>query len=1458
MYPDGSYEGAIRKADHLKKKEVNIMLKKESKPRMLCKLSRKATAVAVSLSMLLTMAYHPITAAAVSPSWQDSGNVATGYEGGSGTADDPYQIATAGQLAYLAKKVNSSSVNTCAGLYFVQTENIDLSGKEWTPIGMLNISCMFCGNFNGEGYSITGLTINTNLSDYNYYGLFGDARNAEIENVNLSNLDITVSGNTDTWSIYIGGLAGNLSGSAKNCHISGTIDTRNSANLYVGGLVGHNSASVIGCSSSCTILSSQMASSGSQVGGIVGQNDDVIKNCFATGSITGDKSGVVGGIAGNNLSSSTIENSYTNCAVSTALYVGGIVGANAGSVTKCYAVGSVSDSTNSFLGGIAGNNGGTVLASYYNSGNAPHGQGNTGGSDPEVSMAASDMQTQSFVDTLNLNSGSGDYPWAMDSGTPQVNSGYPVLITQNIDAALSGLSVGTGSLSPAFSSAVTTYFETETAAVTSVSITPTVRDTGKATVTVNGAAVTSGSATRVAVTPGVENDIRVTVSAENNSITRTYLIKVKDGPDIDATLSGLTLSCGSLSPAFSAAATSYDATIPSGMGSITVSPTVHDTGRATVTVNGAPVASGSASSEISLISGAPVTISVAVTAEDGTTSKTYTIHATETPADATLDCLEVSSGTLSPQFRRLTTSYTLTMPSTATGVTVTPTAADDAASIKVNGTAVASGDASDTIGLTPGTATDITVAVKGSDGIVSNSYVLHVRWALPNWQDTENVATGYHGGDGSSGNPFQIATAGQLAYLAQQACAGTDYTNKYFVLTNDISLSAYQWTPIQEFGGTFDGAGHKITGLAIGTADSPDSSDMVGLFGTTGETSSIKDVNVEVIINSDSDDMVGSLIGASCGSVTGCSASGIVNMSGRNGGVGGLLGENDGNVVDCSAAVSVTGGIGSSAAGLIACSSGTVSGSYSTGNVVGGDDSIVGGLVGYNCGGIMNSWSSCNAQAGNNSRYCSVAGGLVGASDHTTSVTNCYATGNVRACDVSNGYAAAGGLLGYVTDTSSITNCYATGNTTIGTTSPSASAGGLIGRNDSSDCTVSNCYWNINAEQTANGTAISQVNRLGVGVDAGPISGTVTGKSAAEMQTAAFAQLLTNNRTDTSVQKAWNCVSNLNKGYPLMNGVGYSITSDSALSALSVSSGVLSPSFSAADTSYSVSVTNNIATISITPVTHDSDATVTVNGVPVTSGQVSQGISLVAGQTKSIPVVVTATDGSKTTYTVNVTRASSSGSGVQITGTSAGGDSSGYTASVSAQQAASGGVTITFGGLTVKDTDSVLSRLIASNPGSSLRLTEAPTAYGLEINSLAGSNGIISAFDINLFSVSSSGVSTQLHELGGNITITLTLTAAQKAQITDPSTAKLYFYDPETKSLVDMHATFNMTAGTVTFTTSHLSTFVLKQGKVVNPKTGSESLPIIPLVIIGACSASGLIIITRRRKWKIKNTATSK
>ena len=187
----------------------------------------------------------------------------------------------------------------------------------------------------------------------------------------------------------------------------------------------------------------------------------------------------------------------------------------------------------------------------------------------------------------------------------------------------------------------------------------------------------------------------------------------------DATLSELRLSAGSFNPTFSATTENYDLT--STLASTTVTPVVNQAD-ATVTVNGSTVASGSASAVIALVPGQN-TITVAVTAQDGTTQRTYTVTITRLSTDASLSALEVSSSSLTPAFLSGTLTYSVT--TAADSLIVTPQSNQVNATILVNDVPTNSGDATAPIPLTVGENT-ITIDVTAQDGVTERIYIISI------------------------------------------------------------------------------------------------------------------------------------------------------------------------------------------------------------------------------------------------------------------------------------------------------------------------------------------------------------------------------------------------------------------------------------------------------------------------------------------------------------------------------------------------------------------------------------------------------------------------------------------------------------------------------------------------------------------------------------------------------------
>ena len=192
------------------------------------------------------------------------------------------------------------------------------------------------------------------------------------------------------------------------------------------------------------------------------------------------------------------------------------------------------------------------------------------------------------------------------------------------NANLSNLTISAGTLTPSFASDTVSYTDSVANTVTSVTVTPTAAD-AIATIKVNGTTVANGAASGLISLNVGSNIIRVRVTAQKGA-PRTYTITVTRAKSSIADLSNLTISAGTLTPTFATGTLSYADSVANTVTSVTVTPTAADA-TAAIKVNGTTQASGAASGPISLIVGSN-TISVVVTAQDGTTIKAYTITAT--------------------------------------------------------------------------------------------------------------------------------------------------------------------------------------------------------------------------------------------------------------------------------------------------------------------------------------------------------------------------------------------------------------------------------------------------------------------------------------------------------------------------------------------------------------------------------------------------------------------------------------------------------------------------------------------------------------------------------------------------------------------------------------------------------------------------------------------------------------
>ena len=243
--------------------------------------------------------------------------------------DGSYTVTSADGLMNVAELVNGGK----SDINITLDTDIDLTGKDWTPIGT-DYDNSYKGTFDGGGHTITGLTFTTNDE---YAGLFGYLNRAgTVKNVVMEGVQITsnqISGGS------IGGVVGSSWGTIENCSVSGSV----SGTVYVGGVVGVQiGGSITGCSSSATVKGMV------DVGGVAGQTNSsaTLTACYATGNVIieiNPKKNIAGG---------------------------SLVGMNAGiSLLACYATGNVTSTGSStgkvHIGGFLGNNYTTVTACYW-------------------------------------------------------------------------------------------------------------------------------------------------------------------------------------------------------------------------------------------------------------------------------------------------------------------------------------------------------------------------------------------------------------------------------------------------------------------------------------------------------------------------------------------------------------------------------------------------------------------------------------------------------------------------------------------------------------------------------------------------------------------------------------------------------------------------------------------------------------------------------------------------------------------------------------------------------------------------------------------------------------------------------------------------------------------------------------------------------------------------------------
>lgn len=407
-----------------------------------------------------TLYFNVFYSAPTANYWQN--NYASSFAGGSGTSASPYLISNGAQLARLAYLSNSASdYSTYNSLYYKLTDDIDISDRIWTPIGL---KYNFTGNFNGNGFTIKGLwcqifsdddPVYTNTSSaVNSMGLFGGVYGGGyVSNFVLVDVDI---GGDETYQNMIVAPKYSMRTGAVSAHLASTNSTVatisqvgvfGSINIkfwnyigYVGGIVGFVNGNILleksfnyaSVRSECQYGSTSSGYTGGIAGEVYGSSSStpIIDNCYNAGYVYGE--GVyTGGLVGESYSG-TYKANYRRCynvgSVSGYYYKGGLFGCiygSGGTVNNCFTDANISSvykfdrysnyKSFDYKGSFAGyNNNGTITYCGYNTSKCSTLK--YSGSETNINYTYS-FSESSAVYNYGLGVFSvGDYPWSRASG----------------------------------------------------------------------------------------------------------------------------------------------------------------------------------------------------------------------------------------------------------------------------------------------------------------------------------------------------------------------------------------------------------------------------------------------------------------------------------------------------------------------------------------------------------------------------------------------------------------------------------------------------------------------------------------------------------------------------------------------------------------------------------------------------------------------------------------------------------------------------------------------------------------------------------------------------------------------------------------------------------------------------------------------------------------------------------
>lgn len=944
-------------------------------------------------------------------------NISTEEPSGSGTAADPYQIGNADQLMWFAAKVNGGTKKSTSNLCAKLTSDIDLTGKDWTPIGQTaNINSDYVaygGTFDGSGHTVSGLTINNAKK---YQALFGYVKGGTIQGLTVKGSvktsvkspsyvagivaygeTITILNCTSEVDVTANGYAGGIVGTIKDqgskldkCINKGNIQGNGG---FLGGILGNAIGKTIvsNCVNSGIVsCNAEFKIAAFSVGGIVGSAADgsTISRCGNMGNIRSSvkgTGGIVGRLAG------TVENSYNLGNVTGVYETGGIAGASSAAnsqVNSCYNRGeiigvapnkAISDKTAKGIGGIVGNTtvakNKVIIKSCYNMGTIENKTGITGVIIGGI-IGNSSANNASGAVTENLATATSC--WYLDT-TAEQGDGY--------NAKASGIT-----------------------AKTAKQIAD--GDIGEGwTMGPDGYPILGWENTDV---ENATYDITFDLKPDNAETT----VKDSSGKIIDPNEKGIySLKNGEYS--YEVKAEEYetksgDFTVADGKQTIKVSLSLKKYDYVFTT--------DPADAKLTVKSGDDVQKPLA----DG---RTYQLPKKGTPYRYTVEKFgyETKSGTLnvkgnadndkkSVALKKLPVYKVNFAVEKATGgrdstPVITVTSKDDKdADLEADEDGdyhLPDGDYSYSVSCAGYKSVKGDFTVSGKDLTVGGIQLeIQTSWDGESYTVPEKNRQGVY----LISSPDELMWFDKNAAMNDSAKLLADITINEDVSGSEATSQKYKWTPIgtssKAYTGIFDGNGHTISGLYIDSKVKH-----TGLFGYIGNNGEVKNLTIANSVITSTQNYTGAVVGESTGNVTNCHTTATTQVTGINY-VGGIAGDLGGSMSlsQCSNAAEIVGGvaanqyqrygyIGGIAGRVHSTASNAITGSYNIGTVTGLKK--VGGVTGgiYNGGSVQNVYNmgSVSASGGD-------AGGIVGEFRYGT-LKNAYNAGIVKAT-------AKGGVAG--------------------------------------------------------------------------------------------------------------------------------------------------------------------------------------------------------------------------------------------------------------------------------------------------------------------------------------------------------------------------------------------------------------------------------------------------------------